>query len=235
VAAVISAVVGLILAFHQLGGSSGSLASTSKIPIEVVSSSNGGGGGPSPTTPGPTTTSPTADGTSIGPGEPAGLANIQSPDCLPYDPNQLSVVDEGSTGWLLTDGVSRMKELDNASDAQNALALAQRHTAHCFIGRDNSRPNRDEYIVEYWTGDSGRTTTIDPQDCIAYDQAHLSIEDEGDSGWLLTDGSSNMLVLDNQQDSQNALMRAKAFTNQCFFGRGNQRSDRLGYILQYWE
>ena len=60
-------------------------------------------------------------------------------DCLPYNPSKLNTVNEGAQGWLLTDSTSRMLMLDNQSDAQKALALAKRHTADCFIGRDNTR------------------------------------------------------------------------------------------------
>src|SRR5262249_42197433 len=71
-------------------------------------------------------------------------------DCLAYNPKDLQIVDEGPSGWLLTDGRSRMLILDNKEDAKNALAVAQRHTSHCFIGRRNTRPNRDDYVNEYW-------------------------------------------------------------------------------------
>jgi hypothetical protein len=62
----------------------------------------------------------------------------------------LKIVDEGERGWLLTDDRSRMLILDNENDAKAALALARKHTQHCFIGRDNKRKNRRDYIVEYW-------------------------------------------------------------------------------------
>jgi len=40
--------------------------------------------------------------------------------------------------------------LDNEQDAKCALALAKNHTKQCFIGRDNRRPNRKDFIVLYW-------------------------------------------------------------------------------------
>jgi hypothetical protein len=156
-------------------------------------------------------------------------------DCLPYDPNNLRLVDEGSSGWLLTDGVSRMLMLDNAADAQDALAVAKRYTAHCFIGRDNSRPNRRDYIVTFWLGNSGLNTSPAQKDCIAYRQDRLSIVDEGTAGWLLTDGSSRMVMLDNEHDAQDALQMAKQYQYQCFIGRSNSRPDRKLYIMSYWE
>lgn len=70
-------------------------------------------------------------------------------DCLSYNPNNLRIENEGARGWLLTDGSSRMLTLDNRMDAVRALALARKPTAHCFIGRNNTRPNRKDYIVQY--------------------------------------------------------------------------------------
>jgi hypothetical protein len=156
-------------------------------------------------------------------------------DCLPYNPAKLNTVNEGAQGWLLTDGVSRMLMLDDQSDAQKALALAKRHTTHCFIGRDNKRSNRRDYIVEYWKGNSGQTITIASEDCIPYNRANLKIVDEGANGWLLTDGSSRMVMLDDQQDAERALTMAKGYGQQCFIGRDNQRANRKDYIVTYWK
>ena len=73
-------------------------------------------------------------------------------DCIKYNPEALEIIDEGERGWLLTDdgGRHRMLGLDNKEDAGAALALAKRHKAMCFIGRNNRRPNRRDYIVQYW-------------------------------------------------------------------------------------
>ena len=76
----------------------------------------------------------------------AGMAE----DCIKYRNDTLAVVDEGVSGWLLTDGYSRMAILDNKLDANAALALAKRHQYQCFIGRNNTRSDRGDYIVQYW-------------------------------------------------------------------------------------
>lgn len=200
-----------------------STQSTSKPPTTPATSAGTGSTRP------PTTTPPTP------PHTPNGLDDIQPTDCLPYVSASLRVVDEGASGWLLTDGASRMEVLDNRADAERALALAQRHTAHCFIGRGNARSSRADYIVEYWAGDSGHNTTIDQPDCIAYQTAGLRTVDEGATGWLLTDGGSRMVILDNEQDARNALILARSFRQQCFIGRDNTRPDRRAYIVQYWQ
>jgi hypothetical protein len=71
-------------------------------------------------------------------------------DCLAYDRSRVEVRQEGSRGWLLTDGRSSIQWLDNQSDADRALVIAKHYSQTCFIGRDNRRPNRQDYIVKYW-------------------------------------------------------------------------------------
>ena len=73
-------------------------------------------------------------------------------DCLPYDPNRLTIFDEGERGWLLSDdgGRHRMAMFDNESDAALGLEIAQKYTQMCFIGRNNRRHNRKTYILQYW-------------------------------------------------------------------------------------
>jgi hypothetical protein len=154
-------------------------------------------------------------------------------DCIPYQTTNLSVIDEG-TDWLLTDGFSRMNVLDNASDAQAALQLARQYNQQCFIGRENTRADRLEYIVDYWMG-GGPAPTLPNEDCIAYNPNNLSLVDLGTVGWQLRDGNMDMELLDNSSDALAALQLAGQYNQQCFIGRNNTRSDRLEYILGYWK
>ncbi len=78
------------------------------------------------------------------------MATLAAEDCIPYNSRNLQIRDEGPNGWLLTDGSSRMLMLDNQQDANQTLALVKQNTMQCFIGRGNNRPNRQNYIVEYW-------------------------------------------------------------------------------------
>ena len=160
---------------------------------------------------------------------------IAAEDCIAYDPARLQIVDEGASGWLLTDGRSRMLILHDRADAGRALALARRHTAHCFIGRDNTRPERKAYVRQYWKGDSGNTTTIAGEDCVSYSPATVTVVDRGALGWRMEDGSHLMLLFDNQADANRGLAVARAATgNLCFIGRGNPRPNRLDYMTEYW-
>ncbi len=85
-------------------------------------------------------------------------------DCLSYNPSALSV-QQVRDYWIVTDGSSSMVALATQDDANKALAVAQQHTSHCFVGRDNNRSNRRDYIVEYWTGDSGLSPASFQEDC----------------------------------------------------------------------
>ncbi|MEL7474843.1 MAG: hypothetical protein AAGJ55_01245 [Cyanobacteria bacterium J06555_12] len=155
-------------------------------------------------------------------------------DCIAYNPFHLELRDEGANGWLLTDGNSRMQVLDDYDDASEALAVARRHTHHCFIGRGNNRPERRRYITEYWLGDSGINAGQIGGDCRSYNPANIRIVDEGANGWLLTDGISRMDLLDTLEDAELALGLAREHSSRCFVGRSNDRPNRTAYILEYW-
>ena len=71
-------------------------------------------------------------------------------DCIQYNPYTLQIEDAGEKGWRLIDGKMWLQILDNREDAEAAMALAQQHNYQCFIGRNNRRPDRLRYIVQYW-------------------------------------------------------------------------------------
>ena len=43
-----------------------------------------------------------------------------------------------------------MALVDNQSDANKVAELARHYSEQCFIGRDNARSDRYQYIVSYW-------------------------------------------------------------------------------------
>src|SRR5262249_40876383 len=153
-----------------------------------------------------TTQPPTTSSTTMTSVAPPLEPPIAGEDCIPYNPGNLHIADAGSIGWQLLEGSSNsMLLLDNQSDAQKALALAQRHNKMCFFGRRNSRSNRADYIVYYWRGSSGQQTTIPSEDCNAYDPAALRVVNAGAIGWQLMEGTSHaMLLLDTEADAKNA-------------------------------
>jgi hypothetical protein len=71
-------------------------------------------------------------------------------DCVSYNPATVGVFDRGAMGWRLEDGSHAMVLFDNQADANRGLMVARAFSNLCFIGRNNTRPNRADYIVQYW-------------------------------------------------------------------------------------
>jgi len=164
------------------------------------------------------------------------MAGATAPeDCIAYDPRDLRVVNEGANGFVLMSGSIRMLMLDTQADAGKAMILASQHTHQCFVGRNNSRPNRRDYIMQYWRGVSGLPPASVPgEDCIAYSREAVNVFDRGAIGWRMEAGSAWMQLFDNQADANRGLMTGRAFSRQCFIGRNNSRPDRKAYIVEYW-
>jgi C1A family cysteine protease len=157
-------------------------------------------------------------------------------DELRYNPRKLFIRNMGPKGWLLTDGRSAMKLLDNKEDARNALRVARRHNVHGFIGRDNPRRNRRDYIMEYWTGDSGLShEPLTKVDSISYNSSRVVAEDIDDKGWQIKEGNHFLLRAHDMDDALAALNIVQRHSKICFIGRNNKRSDRDKYIMTYWE
>ena len=72
-------------------------------------------------------------------------------DCVPYNPSALRLIDEGSSGWLISrDGGARFMQLDTKEDASTMLAVFKAHSSFCYVGRNNKRAQRDRYVYHYW-------------------------------------------------------------------------------------
>lgn len=161
---------------------------------------------------------------------------VYTVDELHYNPRNLRIVSEGARGWLLTDGRSRMKMFHNKEDARNGLRVARRHTRHGFVGRDNTRANRRDYITEYWAGDSHLPyEPLTKTDCISYNPNNVVAEDLDDAGWRLRDGDHWMVLADDMNDALAILRVIERHTRICFIGRDNPRPNRSQYIMTYWE
>lgn len=72
-------------------------------------------------------------------------------DCVPYNRSTLRLTDEGERGWLISrDDGARFMAFDTKEDADKVLAVFQAHSAFCYVGRDNKRPDRSTFVHEYW-------------------------------------------------------------------------------------
>jgi N-formylglutamate amidohydrolase len=154
-------------------------------------------------------------------------------DCLSYDPKNLRVANAGPQGYRVVDGNRWLFLLDKREDAERVLVVAKRHTKTCFIGRGNGRSD-GRHIVHYFKGDSGIRTKVAGQDCLSYDTQALRVREEG-KDWLLTDGRSRMLMLDDRAQAEAALQLARQHRAHCFVGRDNKRQNRATYVVEYWQ
>src|SRR5215475_6604532 len=76
-----------------------------------------------------------------------------NPDCVSYNPNNLTVDGSGASGtFIISDGNTVVIRVHGQTDdiGKEALALAQRYKRHCFIGRNNTRDEKGNYIFDYW-------------------------------------------------------------------------------------
>jgi hypothetical protein len=146
-------------------------------------------------------------------------------DCLPYNPQTLKVVEEELMNtWRLTDGHSSMLTFGTAQDAENGLAVAERYSEQCFIGRHAStRPGaktdaHQRYIVNYWKAPTGKQTRISPEACQAYVGSELRAEDNGAAGWTVTDERDFHVPVDNSADADALITLARQYTAHCTIG-----------------
>ena len=71
--------------------------------------------------------------------------------CVPYDPERLILTQEQNGTWRLSrhDGAIFRGFVDR-EDADAGLAVARKYTQWCYIGKSNTRPDRLQYIMEYF-------------------------------------------------------------------------------------
>lgn len=167
---------------------------------------------------------------------PQDVVDIFTVDAIAYDPQRLVVVDRGALGWMLTDGRMSMRLFDNAEDARNGLRIARRHTRQCFVGRDNPRTNRRDYLLEYWDGNSGlRPEPLTRTDAIPYQPANVKAVDLDAQGWRIHEGDHWMLIAHDMNDALAMLQVVERHSRMCFIGRNNTRPNRKDYIMTYFE
>jgi hypothetical protein len=104
------------------------------------------------------------------------------------------------------------------------------------VGRDNPRSNRRDYILEYWTGNSGLPAEpLTRTDALPYHPANVVATDLDAQGWRLQEGSHWMLTAHDMNDALAMLRVVERSSRMCFIGRGNNRPNRKDYIMTYFE
>lgn len=162
-------------------------------------------------------------------------------DCIPYDTANLGMIqntNDTPPSWTITApylvGFQFLASADTQPEATNLLALFQRYSQQCFVGRGNNRPNRLQYVFPYFRGANGRQTTITPEDCVTYSSNAVQIVSQA-GAWAVVSAGTQLALLDTPFDASVISGIASQASSECFIGRGNTRKDPYGYITEYWK
>jgi hypothetical protein len=157
-------------------------------------------------------------------------------DCVSYNPNNLTV-NFASGAYTVSDGAKVVVKVYGQSGdntGKQALALAQRYSRHCYLGRNNHRTeDREQYIFDYWRDPSGKNTTItDLEDlCSNYNRNNLTVEDMGDGyGWRVKDHDHVLHLFDNESDARNGKLVLAKYNKICSIG-DNDGYDSINFML----
>jgi hypothetical protein len=174
-------------------------------------------------------------------GQPTGQSTGQPPpqspswpspeDCVSYNPGSVTVKYEAGS-YTVSDGskvVVRVYGQQGETTGQQALALAQRFSRHCYIGRNNNRSeDRNAYVFDYWRHPSGNTPSIVDQEeiCSDYDRNNLTVEDMGNGyGWRVKDHDHVLHLFDNQTDARNGKLVLAKYHQICSIGDNDDGHD----------
>lgn len=74
-----------------------------------------------------------------------------------------------------------------------------------------------------------------PADCVGHNPSNVSILYTASGPlWQIVDGSHALMAFKRSADATAGLALAKAYKTHCFIGRGNTRTNRAQYIMDYW-
>lgn len=149
----------------------------------------------------------------------AGPAFAQQEECLEFDFNSLTVVEDvGNYGvadsehWIVNVGGSRPA-------ARVALHVMQHYRMDevCYVGSSRSP------MMYFLTNRDAPNGRIAGEDCVRFDNSRAQIM-ERNSGWVLTDGSDPLMTLGpNLATAEQAMaaIRQYNFNEICFIDRPN--------------
>jgi hypothetical protein len=157
-------------------------------------------------------------------GQPQGRAGE---DCHTYQAQDLRVQSRGDLGWTVSDSQGMSVLLDSQADARAFRRLANAFTTLCNLPGPQA--------VQYWEGTGpvplGPRTA--EEDCNRYDPRRAEIRSSDDLYDLVAQPYI-LLDVQTQAAADRILEVAKANRFDCFIGRGNERPNRLDYIVRYW-
>jgi hypothetical protein len=158
-------------------------------------------------------------------------------DCVSYNPNNVTVHYEAGV-YQVSDGskvIMRLAGGPGDTIGDKGAALAKHYRRHCFIGRANTREDKNLYVFDYWRDASGLTSTIPGQedDCSAYNKNNLTVEDMGSgNGWRVKDHDHVLQLFDRESEARNGRLVLAKYGQICVFGSSDDpNTDVISYLL----
>jgi hypothetical protein len=155
------------------------------------------------------------------------------PDCISHSPANVTILTTSGL-WQIVDGSHALLAYKTAADAQAGLALAKAYKQHCFIGRNNTRTDRENYIIDYWLSPVMSSPAITAPDCLSHDPALIKAVDRGSLGWGVQAGPESISIFDTKADADQAVLVYKHFNRHCYIGRDYSGADRRKYITTWF-
>lgn len=150
-------------------------------------------------------------------------------DCISYNPNNLTK-NYAAGFYVIFDGTKQVIRVPGGpgeSVGDQALALAKRYRKHCFLGRNNTREEKNSYIFDYWLDSTGSTPSIPDENCNNYNKNNLTVEDMGSGhGWRVKDHDNVLHLFDKESDARNGKLVIGKYSHICVVGNGGD--DALG-------
>ncbi|HEV7238805.1 MAG TPA: RHS repeat-associated core domain-containing protein [Thermoanaerobaculia bacterium] len=146
--------------------------------------------------------------------------------CWTYQTQDLRVEPApGIPAFQVTDGTEVVALVLTEVQANQALAVARRHTGYCLIR------NTPDSVMRFWTGNSRIATNLGTEECLTYRPSDLRIVPE-EGRWTLTDGQQRIREFSSEEPALRALEIARHHVGRCTIGPWENRG---GLSVEYWK
>ena len=133
----------------------------------------------------------------------------------------------------MTGGNELFFDLESDADANDAATLMRAYNTLCFVGRNNQRPNRKDFIVDYFQP-VAPPPVLATIDCQPYNPATVTSLSAGADGSEITDGTTIVAFLDTQLDANALLAVVRQHSSRCYIGRAHS-SNPSNTVITYWK
>jgi hypothetical protein len=154
-------------------------------------------------------------------------------DCVSYNPatvtnNYAAGIHQVSAGTTM---LLRFMGGPEEMHGTQGVNVAKRYRKLCFLGKNNGREEKGEYVFEYWRDASGSTPAVPDESCSNYDRNNLTVENMGSGqGWRVKDHDNPLQLFDNEADARNGKLVLAKYGKICYLGRGDDGEGKVTYF-----